>query len=259
MPRLQISSPARPAGQQHFDVAAESARIAALRSDYHSLRGDHDRDPVKPADLDASLLTAMETLEAQLVDEGRWSAGPATLFAALGLVNREVANCRVLGWILDPLAPHGLGTEVLRSLLGLLSARTAESRLQTIGDLARATVVTEEARGSTRADLVVYGAGWSVVIEAKLGAGEQSQQGERLAAEWPDSEYIFLTRSGQPMRTAGDAEWITLSWTELLTLVRDTLAAANAPATAKAVTARAAVRDYLIATRHLEHGDHELT
>jgi hypothetical protein len=198
---------------------------------------------------------ALERLETRLISEGRWAAGPATLFAALKLVNHEIANCRVLAWLLDPLAPHGLGAAVMRSLLAHLNAVAGEPLLPVGSDLGRAVIVTEETRDESRADLVVYGPGWSVVIEAKLSASEQHEQGARLARDWPDSVCVFLTHRGMPMRTAGSSTWLPMTWTAMLGMVRHALEVAAEPTTAASATARAAVRDFLIATRHMEHTD----
>lgn len=198
-------------------------------------------------------LRALERLEARLISEGRWTAGPATLFGALRLTNNEVLNCRVLAWLLDPMAPHGLGATVLSSLLDYLSPRTDEVLPTTPGGVERAVIDTEVLRDNSRADLVIVGSGWTIIVEAKLGAFEQPAQGQRLAADWPDAVYVFLTRAGAPMRTTGQSEWAPMRWTDMRGLVRAALAAASDPRTAAMATARAAVRDYLIATGTMEH------
>lgn len=198
-------------------------------------------------------LAELRALETRLVAAGRWTAGPATLFDTLRLTGHELANCRVLAWLLDPLAPHGLGVRLLRRFLTHLNEAAGDDRLPTGPSLARTTVVLEEARIGTRADLVLYGAGWTVVVEAKVAAREQPEQGLRLAREWPDATYVFLTRRGRPMRTAGNQDWIATSWVEVRQMVRITLDEAPPPTTGAAATARAGVRDYLIATGQLEH------
>jgi hypothetical protein len=195
---------------------------------------------------------ALEGLERRLMGEGRWSAGPATMFAALKLTGNEVLHCRMLAWLLDPLAPHGLGVKIVGDLLDHIAASGSEVVLPAERQIERTRLVTEEARGATRADLILYGTGWTVVIEAKLTAGEQPTQGERLATGWPDAILVYLTPGGRAMKTAGAAEWIPLRWAAIWTMVRDAYEAAREPGTANAATARCAVRDYLIATRTLE-------
>lgn len=103
-----------------------------------------------------------------------------------------------------------------------------------------------------RADLVVYGPGWTIVIEAKIHAPEQREQGRRLADAWSDAVYVFLTRRGGSMRTAGDSPWLAMTWTEMMALVRGALERASAPKTPAMVTGRAGVRDYLVATGHID-------
>ena len=55
------------------------------------------------------------------------------------------------------------------------------------------------------------------------------------------------------MQTAGDHDWLTVTWTDVRRLVADTLDDAPPPTSGATVTARAAIRDYLIATGHVEH------
>jgi hypothetical protein len=197
-------------------------------------------------------LDELRTLETRLVADGLWTAGPATMYEVLRLTGHELANCRMLAWLFDPLAPHGLGTQLLHRFLTHLNEAAGNGELPTGAALARTRVVLEETRDRARADLVLYGTGWTVVIEAKLAADEQPDQGVRLAAGWPDATYVFLTRRGRAMRTAGDEHWLTISWPQVRQMVRETLDQAPPPAIGATVAARAAVRDYLIATGHLE-------
>jgi hypothetical protein len=239
-----------PAGEtaaSGFDAAYELARFVRLRvlfDDVVGRTGPHSLTTEK----EHSTLRALERLETRLISDGRWAAGPATLFGALRLVNHELANCRVLAWLLDPLAPHGLGTVILRSLLSHLNASAEGTVMPPPLGVERAVIATEEWRDRSRADVVVEAPGWTVVIEAKLGASEQREQGQRLADDWPDAVYVFLTRRGEPMRSTGESTWLPMKWSEMLRLVREALASAGKPTTAEMVTARAAVRDYLIAT-----------
>lgn len=204
------------------------------------------------ADLTGSRLRRLEAVQAALVERGLWTSGPSTLYAVLGLTRREVEACRVLGWILDPLAPHGLGTAVLGQLLDWLEEH-AEVESVSRSALADVQVVIEEARRRSRADLVLYGQGWEIVIEAKLAAGEQPDQGHRLAADWPDAHYVFLTPRGLEMVTGRDTVWTPMRWDTINGFVRIALLDAKPPPTPEATTARNAVRDFLIATGYLEH------
>ena len=241
--------------EPEFDTSVETAKLWTLRRVYDEV----DSAPSGPSGAilkgDREALQTMARVETELISQGRWAAGPATLFAALGLQHQEIANCRVLAWLLDPLAPHGLGATTLRSLLQHLNSVSQEPLFPSFGGLERTTVVLEEARGRTRADVILYGPSWAIVIEAKMGAAEQPEQGQRLAANWPDAIYVFLTKRGRAMSTAGASVWLPLTWTTVLNFVRDALRSAEKPPTPAARTARAAVRDYLITTRHMEHAD----
>ena len=225
-----------------FDLQAAVERVMALSRE---TRQDS-------AELTGSRLRRLESVQAALVERGLWTSGPSTLYAVLGLTRREVESCRVLGWIMDPLAPHGLGTAVLDQLLGWLEEQ-AEVASFSRSALAGVQVVTEEARRRSRADLVLYGQGWEIVIEAKLAAAEQPDQGHRLAADWPDAHYVFLTSRGLKMVTGRDTVWTPMRWDTVNSFVRVALLDAKPPPTPEATTARNAVRDYLIATGHLEH------
>lgn len=238
-----------------FDVEIETAQLRRLRLLYDGITVMPDLTADGRIDTDRHTLQKMVQIESQLISEGRWAAGPATLFAVLRLQHHEIANCRVLGWLLDPLAHHGLGATALRSLLRSLDSLVEEPHFPSLVGLERTTIVLEEARGRTRADVVLYGPNWTVVIEAKTDAAEQPEQGQRLAANWPDAVYVFLTKRGRPMSTAGDSNWLPLTWTAVFDLVRDALRDADPPFTAAAGTARAAVRDYLIAAGQMEHTD----
>lgn len=45
-----------------------------------------------------------------IVAAGQWTVGSADLLSVIGHGRREVTHCRVLRWLCDPPAPHGLGT-----------------------------------------------------------------------------------------------------------------------------------------------------
>lgn len=248
---MSASSPGSDPG---FDVSNETARLRQLRRLCDTIDVGPDA-AVEGLEDDRLTLQKLVQLESHLVSEGRWAAGPATLFAVLGLQHQELANCRVLAWLLDPLAPHGLGATALRSLLRHLDHVAEEPPFSNVDGLERTAIVLEEARGRTRADVVLYGPSWTIVIEAKMGATEQPEQGRRLADAWPDAIYVFLTKRGKPMVTTGGSTWIPLTWTTVFSLVGAALRHANPPSTPAAETARAAVRDYLIAAGHMEHTD----
>jgi hypothetical protein len=144
--------------------------------------------------------------QARLKADGHWRGGPRTLLGALDLQYRELAMTGGLAWLLRPDGHHGLGGEVLRTLLERVGVQGAD-----VGP--RVRVVVEESRDDTRADLVVYGDVWTVVIEAKVFAVEQD---ENWSGE-PCALFVFLTRGQRIPRTcvrSPDA-WIPLTWSEV--------------------------------------------
>lgn len=147
----------------------------------------------------------------------QWLSGGFTLMHALGLQHNEVYLCRALAWLLRPDAGHGLGASLLEALASRCNFPTDGVDL--------ATVVTEESRDDTRADVVVRLGDTTVVIEAKVFAAEQAQQCERLAALWSEESpvLIFLTRDGARPKTAGVMvnSWHRLRWRDLGQMIAD--------------------------------------
>ncbi|GAA2014227.1 hypothetical protein GCM10009719_26110 [Nocardioides kribbensis] len=91
-------------------------------------------------------------------------------------------------------------------------------------DASRVRVVREETRaderGKTRADLVIYGTGWTLVVEAKTFAVEQPEQLDRLYRLWtddPDPQFVFLTRGERDQKTAevSAGRWTPLTWEQV--------------------------------------------
>ena len=146
---------------------------------------------------------------------GRWTSGPPELLAILGVHHDEVRNCRAVRWLLDPEAPHGLGTRMLRRLYSRLGLDEGDDAF------AAATVRTEITRDLTRADIVIQSGVGLVVIEAKtfapegqLGAGQCAE----LERAWGDEgvTYVFLSRKRQAPATTSSAErWWQLTWSDV--------------------------------------------
>ncbi|HEX8094694.1 PD-(D/E)XK nuclease family protein [Jatrophihabitans sp.] len=179
-------------------------------------------------------LRQMRSTQQELVAAGRWRGGPRTLLAAIDVQYRELAMTAALAWLLRPDGHHGLGTGVLAGLL---------TRLGIGGSVdGRVRITVEELRTETRADLVVYGSDWTIVVEAKTYAPEQERQLDRLYLRWKDEaapSFVFLTRGARDPRSAHEshAQWRGLTWREVATLIR------NAAATRSGISA--GVHDYL--------------
>jgi hypothetical protein len=161
-------------------------------------------------------VSALSELENHLRRTGRWMRGPSDFFGILRIAFDEVRHCRMLEWLLDPVGSHGLGERFLRSFLADVAIATGDSARFTDEDLSDVRVISEEPRGLVRADLVIYGPTWTVLIEAKIRAGEERDQGSRLEEGWRDEApyLVFLTRSGRPMLT-GFQRWIPFRWSQL--------------------------------------------
>jgi hypothetical protein len=157
---------------------------------------------------------SLQALQQQLVSTGRWRGGPRTLLAALGVQHLELAMTAGLAWLLRPDGHHGLGDSVLRGLLAHLGA-PAEAATGAV------RIELEETRDKTRADLVVYGSKWTLVVEAKTFAPEQPGQLDRLHRHWqaePEPYFVFLTRRGRPAKTAADSgdAWRAVIWGQIV-------------------------------------------
>jgi hypothetical protein len=177
-------------------------------------------------------LEVVRERQEELIRRGRWRSGPRTLLAALDLHYRELSMTAGLAWFLRPDGHHGLGTAVLTGLLSRLG----------ISDHAITTpavrVVLEEQRDQTRADLVVYGGDWTIVVEAKTYAVEQEAQLDRLWWHWqdePGAHFVFLTRGARSPRTAKESRefWRLLTWEDIASLVET--AALDVPGVAPGV------------------------
>lgn len=101
-----------------------------------------------------------------------WTHGPTDLLTVCGLHRWELTQSAALGWVCDPEARHGLGDSFLRSML------------EATGDVppitAPVVVDLELTRTRSRADIVVRGSSWTLVVEVKVDAGEGERQCQRL-------------------------------------------------------------------------------
>lgn len=194
-----------------------SERYAAMVMEWSSLSST----PVNEWD---ALFDALREQEASLRARGLWRTGGRTLLRELWLHHSEVHLCRGLAWLLTPDGWHGLGAQLLSRLLNEFNLGMDDSR---------AVVTTEEARETTRADVVIRIRGATLLIEAKVFAGEQPEQADRLARLWADENptLVYLTRTGATPETAIESasQWRTLTWRRLAHLADDAARAAENP------------------------------
>ena len=95
------------------------------------------------------------------------------IFKVLGIADKEVLICRLLGELLDPKGSHGLGAKPLSLFLEQLRIADRFSPDQ----IAKAHVVLEETIDrDRRIDLVLYLGNEVIPLEVKVWAGDQNKQ-----------------------------------------------------------------------------------
>lgn len=95
------------------------------------------------------------------------------IFKVLGIADKEVLICRLLGELLDPKGSHGLGAKPLSLFLEQLRIADRFSP----GQIAKAHVVLEETIDrDRRIDLVLYLGNEVIPLEVKVWAGDQNKQ-----------------------------------------------------------------------------------
>lgn len=182
---------------------ASRAKFEALDAEWHDVA--HSADP--------------EREYVRLADEWRaveWRSGGRTLLDALGLQFNEVAMCRGLAWLLDPQGGHRMGHHPLLAFLREFNVDVA------VGE--QVSIRVEESIADSRADIVLRVGGRTVVIEAKILAGEQPRQADRIHEHWSgeSTTLVFLTRTGYLPRTAraSDGLWSACTWREISQLMQ---------------------------------------
>ena len=139
----------------------------------------------------------------------------------------EVRNTKLLGWIIDPGSPHGLGREIFSSILDRLAYRNPGQTLPTLAEKAPYTVLTEHCSFGSREDrfdLLLTLPTQIVLIEAKIRAAESKEQlrryaeaaeKRRLAMGLDKAFIVSLTPQGQSQPDA-----LVLSWKDVAAAVR---------------------------------------
>jgi hypothetical protein len=194
------------------------SRLAAVSAAWRVLAAEEGAQDAEAVAGWGGRLELMKATHRDSLRSGRWRGGPRTLLAALDLQYRELAMTAGLAWLLRPDGHHGLGAGLLDGLLGHLE-------LDVSGAEAGVRVVLEEQREETRADLVVYGDAWTIVVEAKTFAVEQYRQLDRLYAHWRDEPapcFVFLTRGQRTPISAVDSRghWRELTWEQVADIAR---------------------------------------
>ena len=104
----------------------------------------------------------------------------------------ENTHSSVLRWLFDPRGSHGLGSEFLMEFYRRVFGHPPPDT-----DSVRARCETQS--GGERADLIVCGRSWRLVIENKIK--DRNDRTLDYAKRWPGSDFVFLTTSGRRARS----------------------------------------------------------
>lgn len=180
-----------------------AAKFAAMQAEWLVLRRKLQASTTRWEQTFAEL----EREEARLRDDGLWLHGREDFLGVLGWQRDELAHSRVVAWLLDPCARHGLGSRVLAGLLEEVfgSARS-------VLNLGRARTTCEVPLLDGRLDIVVKAPGLYLVIENKVDAEEGDEQcayySRHLSADAicilfsPDGRQSNAESSFRPLRYA---------------------------------------------------------
>jgi hypothetical protein len=189
-------------------------RFAALADEWTALCNQSRSDSARWE----QLLSAIAREEEQLRDAGRWLHGRADYLGVIGKHRDELVHSRMIGWLLDPCGHHGLGTQVLSTVLEYTDLLPRDPAI-----LARTRVSLEVPIGEGRMDIVVEARGLYLVIENKVdaveGPGQCAYYLERV--QHPDRRFIFLTPDGRDPDSA--PEFRTMGYGDFADLLEQVL------------------------------------
>ena len=168
-------------------------------------------------------MSEMQRRHDRLVSDGLWLTGPSDFLAIAGHARDENTHSRVLAWLLTPTARHGLGFGLVRRLVDHCTGQP------TLAPLTVTNVKYSQWRNGREADLVVWGEGFTLIIENKVDAEEQHRQCDDLYENFKNEAaplFLFLTPVGREPHTAttpgAQCAFKTVSWRE----IREMIAAA---------------------------------
>ena len=164
-------------------------------------------------------MSEMKRQHDRLVSGSLWVTGPRDLLDIIGLARDENIHSRILGWLLDPTGRHGLVCALVRCLVKHCTEPVP-------APLAVRKVKISQWRNGREADLVVWGEDFTLVIENKVDAREQTDQCDDLHANFKNEKrplFLFLTPDGRKPRTAttqgAQCSFKTLSWSKLREMI----------------------------------------
>ncbi len=211
-------------------MAMADHRIEEVRAEWHAF--------AQPPPLDLERFAAVKADADDLVDRGLWTSGPGDMLSVLGRQRDELIHSRLIAWLLVPTNRHGLGRRALTAFLDHLWPGEALLRSgPVVADLELSGSGPDESGRlrEARADIVLTGEALTIVIENKLGAGEQPDQCERLYWAWAsepgDTRWVFLTPTGRfPLTATSDparSVWRAMSYRELHDIISNAIEGAQ--------------------------------
>lgn len=190
-------------------------------------------------------ISDMQSQQDRLVANGRWVTGPSDFLAIIDLARHENTHSRVLKWLLTPTARHGLGCSLAERLVEHCAGTLPRKPLSV------KEVTFSEWRHGREADLVVWGEGFTLIIENKVDAGEQPDQADDLYANFKTETaplFLFLTPDGRAPHTATNPDaqraFRRISWPSVRTMIEAALA--ESPSASSSATGVAVVENYLL-------------
>ena len=158
------------------------------------------------------------------------------VFDALRLHGDEQFHSNLLAWLLDPRGSHGLGDHFLQRFLAASGAARAIRAVHRPSTVVRREKSLELHGEYGRLDIWMFNgdANFVCAIENKVwaseGEGQLAWYRRVLARDHPGHwvHHVFLTPRGVPPDDPQEREhWMTLSYTDILRLVEETMAAAG--------------------------------
>ena len=169
-------------------------------------------------------ISGMRRQHDRLVADSLWLSGPSDFLDIIGLARNENRHSRMLAWLLNPTSRHGLGCALVRRLVEHCTGKPAPEHLAVKG------VTFSQWRNGREADLVVWGEAFTLVIENKIDAGEQTDQCDDLYKNFKKENkpmFLFLTPEGREPCTAtappAQRAFRTLSWPDIRDMIETEL------------------------------------
>ncbi len=189
-------------------------------------------------------MTEMRGRHDRLVSDGLWLTGPSDFLKIVGLARHENTHSRMLEWLLNPTARHGLGNEFVERLVEHCTGEPVSV------SLAVRKVAFSVWRNDREADLVVWGRNFTLIIENKVDALEQPSQCDDLYENFKNENaplFVFLTPDGRKPYSAttrcSQRAFNTLSWPEVRAMLEEALSTSQSAA--EVADATDVVKNYL--------------